>query len=82
MKEYTCRQAEKCNQAGKHQACTYSDGSRCEIDDPKELAPRVRFCWMCGAKLWGNKHKEYTDELGHVHIIHTTCNNPDRELRK
>ncbi len=33
QQDYTCRRAEKCKQAGKHKACTYSDGSRCEVDD-------------------------------------------------
>jgi len=34
MPAYTCKRATKCNQAGQHEACTYSDGSRCEVDDP------------------------------------------------
>lgn len=41
MKEYTCRRAEKCNQTGDHQACTYSDGSRCEVNDLKEIKQKL-----------------------------------------
>lgn len=42
--------------------------------------PRVRFCWHCGAKLYGNHFKEVKIE-GHVRIVHKTiCHNPDREV--
>ena len=38
-------------------------------DHPK---PRVRFCWVCGKKLWGNHHVEVIiDE--HLRILHETC---------
>jgi hypothetical protein len=39
------------------------------------VKPRVRFCWECGAKLYGNHFKE-VDE----HIVHKNCLNPDREV--
>lgn len=45
----------------------------------KDKKPRVRFCWHCGAKLWGNNHKEVVDEIGNVHIVHKTCGNAVRE---
>lgn len=40
--------------------------------------PRVRFCWHCGAKLYGNHYKE--EEIdGFKRIVHKTCSAPDRE---
>ena len=42
-KEYTCRRAAVCRQAGEYQACTYSDGSRCEVDDAQELSTKREF---------------------------------------
>lgn len=34
--------------------------------------PRVRFCWHCGKKLWGNHHVEKTID-GHRRILHKQC---------
>ena len=36
------------------------------------MKPRVRFCWLCGRKLWGNKHVE-TFVDGHIRILHKAC---------
>ena len=32
--------------------------------------PRVKFCWECGRKLWGNNHvlKKIHDEVRTLHI--------------
>ena len=42
--------------------------------------PRVRFCWNCGAKLYGNQFKEIEVD-GHKRICHKNCVDPDRECR-
>jgi len=34
--------------------------------------PRVRFCWECGKKLWGNYHIEEMFE-GFLKIFHKDC---------
>lgn len=34
--------------------------------------PRVRWCWSCGRKLWGNHHVEKMID-GHPRILHETC---------
>jgi hypothetical protein len=34
--------------------------------------PRVRFCWECGRKLWGNHFVEAKVE-GHMRILHKKC---------
>lgn len=36
------------------------------------IKPRVKFCWECGNKLWGNHHTEAIIE-GHPRILHETC---------
>lgn len=36
------------------------------------MRPRVNFCWLCGRKLWGNKHIE-TFVDGHIRILHKAC---------
>lgn len=41
MKKYTCKRAMKCKRAGQYICCTYSDGSRCDIDDPKEVRTKL-----------------------------------------
>ena len=34
--------------------------------------PRVRFCWLCSKKLYGNHHREMlVDE--HMRILHKRC---------
>lgn len=38
----------------------------------KTKKPRVRFCWACGNKLWGNRHTE-AFVYGHMRILHKTC---------
>ncbi len=36
--------------------------------------PRVRLCWLCGKKLYGNHHTEVTKpEDGHTVIMHKLC---------
>lgn len=37
-----------------------------------ELKPRVRFCWYCGNKLWGNHFVE-AEVDGHKRILHKRC---------
>jgi len=37
---YVCRRAGNCKQAGRYGACSYSDGSRCEVND---LYPQTPF---------------------------------------
>jgi hypothetical protein len=34
--------------------------------------PRVRFCWHCGKRLWGNHYEERKIE-GHKKILHKKC---------
>lgn len=34
--------------------------------------PRVKFCWCCGNKLWGNTFKEKVVQ-GHPRVMHTRC---------
>lgn len=34
--------------------------------------PRVRFCWECGRKLWGNHFVE-AEHHGHKRIFHKQC---------
>lgn len=34
--------------------------------------PRVKFCWECGQKLWGNHFVEKLVE-GHYRILHKQC---------
>lgn len=46
----------------------------------QENKPRVRFCWNCGAKLYGNHFKEIEVD-GHKRICHKECSNPDRECQ-
>lgn len=36
------------------------------------VKPRVRFCWECGNKLWGNYFTEQFVE-GHDRIMHKQC---------
>ena len=33
---------------------------------------RVKFCWYCGRRLWGNHHIEAEID-GHVRIAHKQC---------
>jgi len=36
--------------------------------------PRVRFCWECGRKLWGNGHVSATLKAdGHERVMHKGC---------
>jgi hypothetical protein len=42
--------------------------------------PRVRFCWNCGKKLYGNHFKEVEVD-GYKKIVHKTCADPDAECR-
>jgi len=37
-----------------------------------EMKPRIRFCWECGRKLWGNHYVEMEID-GHKRILHKTC---------
>jgi hypothetical protein len=34
--------------------------------------PRVKFCWECGRKLWGNKHVHMMQDL-EDRILHKSC---------
>ena len=34
--------------------------------------PRIRFCWECGRKLWGN-HFEEREYHGNTVILHKEC---------
>jgi len=34
--------------------------------------PRVKFCWECGRKLWGNHHVIRLIE-GHPRTLHKSC---------
>jgi hypothetical protein len=34
--------------------------------------PRIRFCWHCGNKLWGNHHIEAIVD-GHSRVLHKQC---------
>jgi hypothetical protein len=34
--------------------------------------PRVRFCWHCGRKLWGNHYVEMVID-GHSRVLHKFC---------
>ena len=34
--------------------------------------PRIRFCWACMEKLWGNHH-EIMEIEGHKRILHKGC---------
>lgn len=47
---------------------------------PPALRPHTRFCWNCGAKLWGNHFKEIVVD-GQKRIVHKNCSDPDRECR-
>jgi hypothetical protein len=42
------------------------------------MKPRVRFCWECGKKLYGNHFKEIEVD-GYKKIVHKTCTDPDAE---
>jgi len=36
--------------------------------------PRVRFCWLCGRKLWGNHHVEFKGvQDGLIRTLHKFC---------
>jgi hypothetical protein len=35
--------------------------------------PRVRFCWECGRKLYGNHHAIYKGLDGLERIVHKSC---------
>jgi len=36
------------------------------------MKPRVRFCWLCSKKLYGNHFKEIPVD-GHVRTLHKAC---------
>lgn len=40
-------------------------------EEPKK--PRVRFCWICSRKLWGNSHISVTGPDGNERIMHKFC---------
>ncbi len=41
--------------------------------------PRVRFCWYCSRKLWGNKYTE--DKIdGYSRIFHKSCHETFKRL--
>ena len=43
--------------------------------------PRVRFCWVCGNKLWAGKFVEAKHKGdGHVKILHRECFRYERDL--
>ena len=37
-----------------------------------EVKPRVKFCWECGKKLWGNHFVEENID-GYSRILHKRC---------
>lgn len=41
-------------------------------DKRKTIKPRVRFCWDCGKKLYGNHFAEKLID-GHIRILHKGC---------
>lgn len=45
------------------------------------MKPRVRFCWDCGKKLFGNSHKILVFEAdGHERILHKFCADTYRDF--
>jgi hypothetical protein len=48
----------------------------------KPNKPRVRFCWHCSKKLWGN-HYDVVEYMGIERIVHKQCKHKaEKEIKK